>query len=121
MAEASMTLYELSKQMVANEPPMNDNLFNEKINQVAEKIAQFDKYWMLLCRERYDFTVFITDRYHKTIIAEELKSTLLNRGQIIFIDEQPDGAWEIWIRDSQTNENFVYYLFDYSNAIIDCR
>ena len=54
-------------------------------------------------------------------IAPELSETLMNRGKIIFIDKQPDDNYEIWIRDPETNENFAYYLFDYSFGIVDCR
>lgn len=123
MAEASMTLYDMSKQMIANEPPMDHVLFSKKINEIAEEITKnsIDKtYWMLLCRERYDYTILITDMYSKKSVVNELIPTLKNRGQVIFIDKQPNGAWEIWIRDPQTKENFAYYLFNYSNAIIDC-
>ena len=44
--------------------------------------------------------------------------TLVNRGQVLSIDKQEDGNYEIWIRDPKTKENFVYYLFDYSYGII---
>jgi len=114
-----MTLYDAAKQMVANEVPMDTTTFNHKICEVATKMINKD-YWMLLCRERNDFTVFITKNTNNCKkVSEELMPTLQNRGLILLIDEQPDGAYEIWIRDPETNENFAYYLFDYSNAIID--
>ena len=78
--------------------------------------------WMLLCRERNDYTVFFnTDKSCYKKLCEELQPTLQNRGSVILIDKQEDGVWEIWIRDIITNENFAYYLFDYSQAIIDCE
>jgi hypothetical protein len=119
MADASMTLYDMSKQIVSNEPPMDAILFNQKISEVSLDMLTKD-YWMLLCRERNDFTVFRTIDGSKKKISKELIPTLHNRGQVIFIDKQKDGAYEIWIRDIKTNENFAYYLFNYSSAVIDC-
>lgn len=116
-----MTLYDAAKQMIANEIPMDHVNFNRKICEVATKMLEKD-YWMLLCRERNDFTIFrtIDTDEHKKIV-KELIPTLKNRGLVLLIDEQPNGAYEIWIRDPETEENFAYYLFDYSNAIIDIK
>ena len=95
--------------------------FNKKANEIAEKMISRHA-WMLLCRERNDYTVFDnTDYSSKKKISKELIPTLHNRGSVIFMDEQKNGAWEIWIRDKVTCENFAYYLFDYSNAIINCE
>ena len=49
---------------------------------------------------------------------KELIPTLTNRGQVLSIDKQNDGNYEIWIKDFNTKENFVYYLFDYTFGII---
>lgn len=119
MAEAKMTLYSAAKQLIANETPMDPILFTRKISEVANDMKKRWS-WMLLCRERNDYTVFLTNNATSKKISRELIPTLRNRGQVLIIEKQPDGAFEIWIRDPQTNENFAYYLFDYSNAIIDC-
>ena len=113
-----MTLYDMAKQMVVNESPMQSVDFNRKVCEVATKMREKD-YWMLLCRERNDFTVFKTNHSKCSKISKELIPTLKNRGLVIFIDEQTDGVYEIWIRDPETEENFAYYLFDYSDAIIE--
>lgn len=121
MAEIGMTLYDVAKQLAINESPMDPIMFNEKIKEVIENMLS-KKAWMLLCRERNDYTVFInTDNSCYKKLREELQPTLQNRGTVILIDKQENGAWEIWIRDNITNENFAYYLFDYSQAIIDCE
>ena len=52
-------------------------------------------------------------------IIQELQPTLTNRGYILGVDKQPDEAWEIWIRDTETNENFAYYLFHYGDGVIE--
>lgn len=116
-----MNLYDMSKQLIVNESPMDSITFSKTVNTIADKMTSKHA-WMLLCRERNDYTVFVnTDKSSKKKISKELIPTLHNRGSIIFMDEQEGGAWEIWVRDKVTNENFAYYLFDYSNALIDCE
>jgi len=119
MADVKMTLYDVTKQLMANENPMDSIAFTRKITEIADDMAK--KYcWMLLCRERNDYTVFLTDDATVKSISKEMIPTLHNRGQVLIMEKQPDGAYEIWIRDPKTNENFVYYLFDYSKGIIKC-
>lgn len=119
--KVNVQLYDIAKQIVQLENPMDPIQFTRKINEVTKNMIQ-KKYWMLLCRERTDFTVFSIDTESSTIkkISKELIPTLRNRGQVLLIDEQPDGAFEIWIRDPETEENFAYYLFNYENGIIEC-
>ena len=121
MAELDLgTLYDFNKEAMKNEKPLDPIQFNLKVNEVAVELQEREtQYWMLLCHERRDYTIFniITCQNHKDI-EFELKPTLLNRGNIISIDKQPDENWEIWIRDD-SNENFVYYLFPYDNGIIE--
>lgn len=118
MAELELgNLYDINKQLMEKEKPLDPILLNKKIKDIFTYI---DIYAMLLCRERNDYTIF---HYNDDIPSEkgiqEIKETLQNRGEILSIEEQPDGTYEIWIRDFNTKENFVYYLFDYSNAIVE--
>lgn len=121
MAELDLgTLYDFNKEAMKNEKPLDPIQFNLKVKEVAVELQEREnQYWMLLCHERRDYTIFniIACQNHKDI-EFELKPTLLNRGNIISIDKQPDENWEIWIRD-ESNENFVYYLFPYDNGIIE--
>jgi hypothetical protein len=73
---------------------------------------------MLLCRERNDYTIF---RLEDSISDFEsaLIECLNNRGKVLDITKQEDGNYEIWIRDNVTDDNVVYYLFNYNNAIIE--
>lgn len=117
--KAKMPMYEIVKQMVAKEKPMDAIKFNKTINEVANKMLDHT-YWMLLCRERNDYTVFYTPTKYGKVITKELIPTLRNRGQVLIIEEQPDGAFEIWIRDPKTKENFAYYLFNYEQGVVEC-
>ena len=48
----------------------------------------------------------------------DFNECLYNRGEVLAIDEQEPGAWEIWLRDTETEEIVVYYFFDYNLGVL---
>ena len=118
LEQPTMSLYEYSKQVVANEVPMDPILFNQKMIEVSMDMVEHT-YMMLLCHDRRDYTIFHIANANKKIAAKEISETLYNRGKILLVDKQKDGSWEIWIRDSLTDENFAYYLFPYDNGVVE--
>ena len=116
--DTGLTMYEINKNLMKEDKPLDPIAINIAVKKAADGVlASFKKYWMLLCRERNDYTVFIVNGANN--LEKELKETLLNRGYLLSIDKQEDGNFEIWIRDSITEENFVYYLFDYTFGIVE--
>ena len=118
LEQPTMSLYEYSKQVVANEVPMDPILFNQKMIEVSMDMVEHT-YMMLLCHDRRDYTIFHIANVDKKIAAKEISETLYNRGKILLVDKQKDGSWEIWIRDSLTDENFAYYLFPYDDGVVE--
>ena len=118
LEQPTMSLYEYSKQVVANEVPMDPILFNKKMIEVSMDMVEHT-YMMLLCHDRRDYTIFHIANTDKKIAAKEISETLHNRGKILLVDKQKDGSWEIWIRDSLTDENFAYYLFPYDDGVVE--
>ena len=118
LEQPTMSLYEYSKQVVANEVPMDPILFNQKMIEVSMNMVEHT-YMMLLCHDRRDYTIFHIANADKKIAAKEISETLYNRGKILLVDKQKDGSWEIWIRDSLTDENFAYYLFPYDDGVVE--
>ena len=114
--DLGMNLYQFNQQGMAQEKPLDAIEFNIKVTEMVEDIATRSKFWMLLSNERKDYTVFIILTTEGTYY--EMIPTLRNRGEVLSIDKQEDGNYEIWIRDPDTKENFVYYLFDYTFGII---
>lgn len=113
------TLYDLNKNAMQNEKELSPSALRKKLTDL--RLYFFKKgYFMLLCHEQRDYTVFnITADNKVGVAAEDLKECLLNRGKILAIDETEDKmAYEIWLRIN--GENFVYYLFPYDQAIIHC-
>ena len=125
--EHRISLYDFNKKNMAQIKPYDPVALSNLCGKTASEIwdANFlaavpkDKtYWMLLCRERNDYTIFCVEHdVHE--LASAIKDCLFNRGHVLDITRQDDGNYEIWIRDFDTKENVVYYLFDYNDAIIE--
>jgi len=120
------TLYDFNKQIILKQ----GKLSKSKIEAIKPELEewfnwQLDGYAMLLCRERYDFTVF--HLYEKMnpnppkIAVQELIEVLQNRGKILSIEKDSNtinNAWEIWLNID--GEAFAYYLFSCDDWVIQC-
>ena len=119
----NLNLYDFNKINMDNIKPYDtitlNRLCKKTIEDIWSRFSQEDySYWMLLCRERNDYTVFRLEDSQEEFYSALLEC-LNNRGKVLDITKQPDDNYEIWIKDSITGENFAYYLFDYNNAIIE--
>ena len=117
-------LYQMNKQIIAQQKPLSKKDF-EKIEKELEQWFNWylDGYAMLLCRERYDFTVFhLYQKANKNppaVAAKELIELVKERGTPFSMERNlDDNNWEIWIKID--NELFAYYLFDCENIVIEC-
>ena len=120
------TLYDFNKQMMLKQ----GKLSKSKLKAIEPKLEdwfnwQIDGYAILLCRERYDFTVF--HLYEKQnlnppeVAVTELIDLLKNRGKILSIEKDSNvmnNAWEIWLEID--GEAFAYYLFNCDDWVIQC-
>jgi hypothetical protein len=116
------TLYDFNKQIILQQ----GKLTGKKIESIKKELEdwfnwQIDGYAMLLCRERYDFTVFHLyeklNRNPPAVAANELIDILKNRGKILSIEQEED-KWEIWLEIG--GEAFAYYLFNCDDWVIQC-
>lgn len=118
MAEITLgNLYEFNKSAMSQMKILDPIAFNIGTEKVIKDLSERkSKYWMLLNNERKDYTVFNIKTKEGTLSA--FREALQNRGNLVDIDLLDDNNYEIWIRDPETEENFVYYLFDYSFGMI---
>lgn len=118
------TLYDMNKAIMKKESALS----KEKIEEIQGQLETWfnwyaDSYVMLLCRERYDFTVFHMYAKHNAnppkLAAKELIELLKERGQILSMEKEiDDNKWEIWLKINK--EVFAYYLFPCDDFIIEC-
>ena len=119
MAEAELTLYEMNQQIMAQQPALSKediNAARETFNDfmTKERMSHGDTYFMFLCREKYDYTVFHFKNYNLDKCWKNLIDIAQNRGRIKGIDISENGDMlEIWIEDH------AYYLFAYDWGVIE--
>lgn len=132
MAEVDlgMNLYDFNKQVMSQEKPLDFIMLNKAFKLIYKTLTDkfyggvesfnSNRYWMLLCNERRDYTVFRFEvDFDSKKFLKDLQECLLNRGAVLSIELTDEGNFEIWIRDELTNENFVYYFFNYTEAVIE--
>ena len=125
MADVSMgNIYELNQSALSGFPPLNADDIRKGKKKLEKYFANSKaEYYMLLCRELYDYTLYTIDRkhYNKSKAAFEVIETLLERGEIVEISQTEDKvAYELWVIYNEDKTAHVYYLFPYDNAVIHC-
>ena len=124
MAEMNIgTLYDLNKNLVQkNISALEKGVLNSKKEIIKNFLRDTkDTYYMLLCHEQRDYTVFkidtLKDSKYNEMISILIDECLKNRGIIKSIELTKDKqAIEIWLMIEE--EAFVYYLFPYGEAVI---
>ena len=128
------SLYDVNKSLVEkNVVCLTDEEMQNKKDMIVDFINQSNNtYYMLLCNDRKDYTIFHR-RYSEEsrnfydlagLNYENLEKILIdeclpNRGKTKSIEITEDqSAIEIWL--SINGESYCYYFFPYDAAIIDC-
>ena len=118
------TLYDANKMLIEKTIAyLDEEALTEGRNLISNFILHTEnKYYMLLCNERKDYTVFhINDSLSGSTEGAKIlvDECIANRGHAkgINLTESKD-AIEIWI--SIDGESCCYYFFPYDAAIIDC-
>lgn len=129
------SLYDMNKSLIEKQIP---DLTDEEMQNKKDMISQFislhnNSYYMLLCNDKKDYTIFHRNKNHgngefldkcEGYEGEFLYNVLIdeclpNRGRTksIELTENQD-AVEIWI--SIEGESYCYMFFPYDTAIIEC-
>lgn len=115
------TLYDLNKAAVIKEISLTGDKLEEKKPAIIDFLKDKNNtYYMLLCNERRDYTVFRLKEENSIndLVNCLVDECLLNRGLVKGIDITKDQeAIEIWL--SIEEEAFVYYFFPYDSAIVE--
>ena len=116
MADVALgSLYELNKQIMAQLPPQDENTMSHNWTVIGDWFGKDTSRWfMLMCKERSDFTLFhITDNQFTKAI-QELKEVLSGRGQILAIQYQHgEDAFEIWVKTKDEVVMFMLFTADW--------
>lgn len=113
------TAYDINKNLIKKYEHL---LTTDELKEKEEIIDNFtrsksDHYYMLLCHDRRDYTIFHTTVTEGSVYAD-LEECLNNRGGIYSIDPTEDGcAIEIWLMID--DEPYCYYFFPYEAAVVE--
>lgn len=116
-----MTLYDLNKQGYLTLPDMStEDISNakKKLTNLIDEIRS--SYYMLLCKERSDYTVFSIYFDYKdstSMATEEIFSIVESRGKIRGVEFNDDETIDFWVLIDE--EVFMYKLFDYEWGVIE--
>lgn len=122
-------LYDINKQIMLQTDAMPKEKQIEHMNAIAEWFQYghpTERYYMLLCHERRDYTLFNLDKSGQwrnmpgqncAIAAADVLECMTNRGDLLSIELQENGAYELWLRAD--DDCFAYYLFPYSTAVLE--
>jgi hypothetical protein len=102
------------------EKDISPNKLRKLIKQAILSLFKERHYYILLNRERNDYTVFrYTGDYAEAEAA--LKDCINSRGVCKVIQKTEDGVgYEIWIYDKNLDDSFVYYLINCDICIVEC-
>ena len=136
MGEVSLgTLYDMNKIAMKNEKALTAEQIAKAIGEMADLYNENGNcdfhYFMLLCREIYDFTLFSNVNCGRMLRSSsfitDLTECLINRGKVLSIEkvENEGKAFEIWLLlenpNTEESEPFVYYFFPYDNGVIEIQ
>lgn len=123
--DSTMDLYFINKMAQSQVPDMTQKDYKKAAKEVWDtlKYQKDTKYLMLLCRERHDYTVFKVNDLEEdyTQLWNEILDILQNHRNFRIKDIFPDaqGNIEYWIVTEDTNECFMYLLFNYDWGVIE--
>ena len=122
MEAAIGNLYDINKAAYAKEPKMTKKQIEDKKKELKSYFLKTPStYYMLLNKEHSDYTIIkITKPLPQCCetAAEEVMVCLTNRGTLVEVEKQDNGAYECWIqRDGSAD---MYALFPYDAAVIEC-
>lgn len=125
MADFSMgTLYDMNQNNMQKEPSIKPNslrkLLKEKLIPRVQNTD--DSYYMMLCKELSDYTIFkFNNKDQETLstFVKDLHECILNRGRPLAVDllKEDNDAVEIWIKVEGIPH--MYYFFPCEPFIIE--
>lgn len=128
-----MTLYDLNKQMVNQMTPMSEELEKSHLEEIFNPFIEQtnNKYYMLLCRDLFYFTVFHREENNKDNFYESIKELLNEKGTLItacWADENTKNSIEYWVKikipienNPDFSETYCFVLFPYDAGVVEVQ
>ena len=119
----SVSLLDLNKQIIAQQPDYSDQDIIEAKKKIKElkETTQHAQYFMLLSNEINYYTLFTLDEWANTSFENEVILCLKDFGDIKDIDWSSEkDSIDCWVKDF-TDQIRYFKLFDYNKGVIECQ
>ena len=120
MSDISMTQYEMYKNLYSKVDPLDEERLAGRLNTIGNWFGAKlpNTYFMLLCRERNDYTIFKILRHNYYRTCQELQEVLENRGEVVDIEYvHGSDCYQCWIRKDGIVS--MYMLFPCDDFVIE--
>lgn len=126
--EASITLYDLNKQVIKTLKVLTQKEISQRRHAVIEwLIKNPDTYYMMLGNEDHFYTVFHVNSDRGALVNSFIDYLIDCFYNIRVIEEDNNGCLAVWgnfvqptiNEDTETIEPHVFYLFPYSQGVIE--
>lgn len=116
------TVYDLARAQLQDAAPLDEYEIRNLFSNIAAwfSVDITDQYYMLLCRELADYTVFnfLSMNYDKG--KSELLEVIQSRGSVIRVDYNHEQKYfEIWVRYNKDHEPHMYAFFPCNDFVIE--
>lgn len=120
MAEMETTQYDMYKQLYFKTEPLKPDALNSRLNTIGNwySAKKPNTYFMLLCRERNDYTIIHLAEPKFYEATQELKEVLDSRGTIVDM-EYVHGldSWQCWVKNDI--DAVMYMLFPCDDFVVE--
>ena len=123
-----ITQYEFARNLYKQASGLSAAQLTEKTKNIGLWFSsnQYWRYFMLLCAEKRDYTIFDIEKHNYNKARSALIDCINGRGKCVAIDyNHDDNYYEIWIKNDFTNltgerdtEANMYILFPCNNFIV---
>lgn len=117
------SLYDMNKQLFKQlKPPSKAVIDLELANIGAWFSSNFKtKYYMLLCKERSDYTLFHLENFNYDKAIQELREVLEERGDIMGFDfVHGENVYQCWVRErDKEHQVYMFMLFDADWMVVE--
>ena len=117
------SLYEMNKQLFKQIKPPSEQIINLELANIGAWFSANinTKYYMLLCKERSDYTLFHLDNFNYNKAVQELKEVLEERGDIMGFDFiHGENAYQCWVRErDDEHQVYMFMLFEADWMVVE--
>jgi len=119
-----MSVYELNQQAYKNVKPMNKEKIKNAVFDILDYMEKHIdcKYYMLLCRELNDYTLF--NKINVSSFQTSARTVIeiaSSRGELLDVRPNEEmGYIEFWVKHNSDNEPHMYLFFNAADFVIEC-